>query len=102
MLPLKWPSETQSSNAVLEGRRGGQLLEVLWVIWLHWNEVLFRGRMASADHVVHDVEGPLVVLVSLSRVGRGGGIDHGSAGRYGSKPSYGLVTNSSVDCPFYI
>ena len=30
---------------------------VLWAVWLPQNEVLFKGRPASTDGVVHDVEG---------------------------------------------
>ena len=29
---------------------------VMWVIWLHQNEAIFKGRMVSTDVVVHEVE----------------------------------------------
>ena len=38
-------------------KEGGQILAVLWAIWLHWNEVMFRGKPASIDSVLHEVEG---------------------------------------------
>ena len=34
---------------------------VIWAIWLHWNEVMSRGRSAFIDNVIHKVEG-LIVL----------------------------------------
>ena len=33
------------------------LFAVMWVTWLHGNEVIFKGRTASMDRVVHNVEG---------------------------------------------
>ena len=36
---------------------GGRILVVTWTIWLHWNEVMFRGRPVSTDNVVHEIEG---------------------------------------------
>ena len=38
-------------------KEGGKILVVQWAIWLHWNEMLFRGRMVSKDGVIQDVEG---------------------------------------------
>ena len=32
-------------------------VQILAVIWLHRNEVMFKGRLASTDSVVHEVEG---------------------------------------------
>ena len=29
----------------------------LWSIWLHWNDVVFRGRPSSADAIQHDSRG---------------------------------------------
>ena len=43
---------------------------MLWTIWLHRNEVLFKGRMGSIDGVVQDLEGLNGVLVSSYLVGR--------------------------------
>ena len=36
---------------------GGRILVVIWAIWLHRNEVMFKGRLASMVSVVHEVEG---------------------------------------------
>ena len=38
-------------------KEGGQILSILWAIWLHWNEVMLRGKPASTDSVLHGVEG---------------------------------------------
>ena len=35
----------------------GKLLAVLWALWLHHNEVIFKGRVASVDSVVQNAEG---------------------------------------------
>ena len=35
----------------------GRILAVLWAIWLHRNEVVFKGQMVSADGVEHDMGG---------------------------------------------
>ena len=52
-------------------RRGAEwhlIFATLWTIWNHQNEVVFRGRIPSADAVVHEARG----LVSLwNRVGLG-------------------------------
>ena len=45
---------TQYNEVAIEG---GRILAVTWAIWLHWNEVMFRGRPVSADSVVHEIEG---------------------------------------------
>ena len=34
---------------------------VLWVMWLHQNECVFKGREASLDGVLHEVEGLLAI-----------------------------------------
>ena len=36
---------------------GGRILAVTWAIWLHRNEVMFRGKPVSTDNVVHEIEG---------------------------------------------
>ena len=40
----------------------------LWAIWLHWNEVVFRGRSPSVDAVQHDARG---IAYSWNRGGSG-------------------------------
>ena len=50
-----WDSIQQGSHQMEED--GGQILAVIWAIWLHQNEVMFKGRLASIDSVVHEVEG---------------------------------------------
>ena len=35
------------------------IFATLWMLWIHRNEVIFRGRNASADAVLHDVGGLL-------------------------------------------
>ena len=37
------------------GRR--RILAVLWAIWLHFNEWVFKGRAVSTDGVIQEVEG---------------------------------------------
>ena len=44
-------------------RKEEGVLAVLWELWLNQNEVLFRGRMASAEEVLQDVEGLMAILV---------------------------------------
>ena len=34
-----------------------QLFSILWVIWGHRNEVIFRGRIPSVDVIQHDARG---------------------------------------------
>ena len=36
---------------------GGQMLVVLWAIWIPRNEVMFRGRPAFTHSVLHEIEG---------------------------------------------
>ena len=38
-------------------KEGGCILVVLWAIWLHMNDNLFRGRAASTDGIAYGVEG---------------------------------------------
>lgn len=38
-----------------------RLFATLWAIWLHRNEVIFRGRPPSVDAILHDARG-LAVL----------------------------------------
>ena len=37
---------------------------VLWVMWLHRNECIFKGREASLDGILHEVEGLLAIWAS--------------------------------------
>ena len=32
-------------------RQMGKAFAIIWVIWLHWNEVVFKGRMASTNGI---------------------------------------------------
>ena len=57
-----------SSRTVVEQ---GRLFAIMRAIWWHWNEVFFKGRTASMDGVVGDVEG--FVGSKMATVGGGSG-----------------------------
>ena len=40
-----------------KGRWSESILEVLWAIGLYYNERVFKGRVASTDGVIQQVEG---------------------------------------------
>ena len=42
--------------SIQEGSENGRLFSVVWEIGLHWHELVFKGRMASMDGVIYDVE----------------------------------------------
>ena len=51
-----WRSLTGGTNRREVGE--GRLFTVLWELWLHNNEVTFKGRAALADNIVqHHMEG---------------------------------------------
>ena len=48
-------------GSLMEGKymRGAEqerLFKVLWEVWLHLNKVILKGRAASVDNIVHDVD----------------------------------------------
>ena len=44
------------------------IFATLWMLWIHRNEVIFRGRNPSADAVLHDVGG---LVFTWNRAGLG-------------------------------
>ena len=39
----------------------GRILAVVWAVWLHHNERVFKGRTGSTDGVIHEVQGLIAV-----------------------------------------
>ena len=50
---------------------GGHILAGLLAIWLHRNDNLFKGRVASTDGVTHAVDGLAAACSSRTRGERG-------------------------------
>ena len=62
-----WTSLQLRDSGVLLGKTGWGALVllrawvVLWALWLHHNDCIFKGREALFDRVLHEVEGLLAI-----------------------------------------